>query len=173
MTVIKTLLVTLTLIAFGATAIFAEQTRVVDKRNMERQEKPVRMDKEQRRDAAIVLKRTANVLMTAQKSVKRHRVYTGDLAKAYRHQQFAKELFETGDFDRSIRQSLRARQLANIAIRANKGRASEDYDRNESRYSKDIKADTLDKDFDSKRKPGEKDMSDDVIINMRIESDYK
>jgi hypothetical protein len=172
MTKPKILLVAFVLIAFGATAIFAEQARVIDKRDTVKQDKTAKIEKAEKKEAIKVLKKTATVLTAAQKSVKRHKVYTGDLAKAFQHQQIAKELFTSGDYDRSIRQSLRARQLANLATKSNKGRPSEDFDRSESRYSKDMKADDLDRDA-YKGKSSDKELKDEAIINQRVDNDFK
>lgn len=71
--------------------------------------------------ARQVLKRTAVVIFQAQKAVARHKVYTGDLSKAIQNQKYAKTLYGSGEFRRSIHHSLYARRLASLAIRANRG----------------------------------------------------
>ncbi len=87
----------------------------------------------EKRFAENVLKKTVNVILAAQKTVQNGRVYTGDLAKAVRHQRFAKFLLENGKYDRAVRQSLRARQLAYAAMKANRARYRENFDRDERR----------------------------------------
>jgi hypothetical protein len=150
----KVLISAIVLLLFGSAAMFADG-----------------IAKAEKREAIKVLNRTANVLMTAQKTVKRHKVYTGDLAKAYDHQRFAKELFAAKDFDRCVRQSIRARQLAYMAIRANKGKISEDMDRDEKRFSKDMKAEEMDKDIDVKYRSNAS--KDDDVVNLKIDADIK
>jgi ribosomal protein L14 len=72
-----------------------------------------------------VLKRTAVVILKAQTAVKANKVYTGDFAKAVRHQKYAKVLFAAKKFDLSMRHSLRARQLAYNSLAANKTKLSD------------------------------------------------
>lgn len=157
MKISKILLSALVILLFSSVAMFAD-----------------RMDRADKREARRVLKRTAGVLMVAQNTVKKNKVYTGNLVRAYRHQQFARELYESREFERAIRQSLRARNLAYQAIRANKQKYNEDFDRDERRFSKDMKDDDLDRDFDRRKPPArEKDMKDDDVVNLHIEADIK
>ena len=72
------------------------------------------------------IKRTTVVLMHAHKKLKEHKVYTGNMAKAVRHQRYARFLFRQGKFLRAIHQSRRARQLAFLVIQANKGTVEKD-----------------------------------------------
>jgi hypothetical protein len=73
------------------------------------------------KDKALnVLLRTNRVLGHAHMSVKRGKVYTGDLAKAVRHQRYAKKLYNNGNYLKAIHHSRRARLLAIEAIKANK-----------------------------------------------------
>src|SRR3954463_4256325 len=82
-----------------------------------------------------VLRRTAMVIMIAHKKVKEGHVYTGNLAKAIAHQQFARKLYREGKYFQAIHQSRRARFLAIQAIKANKG-----VETGEMSYSKDDEA---------------------------------
>lgn len=68
-----------------------------------------------------VIKRTAIVVLVAHKKVKEGKVYTGSLGKAIAHQKFARSLFRRGMYARAIHHSRRARLLAGMAIKSNKG----------------------------------------------------
>ncbi len=70
-----------------------------------------------------VLRRTAVVIVAAHKQVKEGKVYTGDLARAIAHQKLARKMFRRGMYARAIHHSRRARLLAAIAYKANKGAA--------------------------------------------------
>jgi len=74
-----------------------------------------------RMKAHQVIRRTAIVIHEAHKDVKEGKVYTGDLSRAIAHQKYARVLFRNGMYDRAIHHSRRARVLAVMAIRANKG----------------------------------------------------
>lgn len=78
--------------------------------------------------ARKAIRRTATVILYAQKQVKEHKVYTGNLAKAVRHQRHARFLFRNGKYVRAIHHTRRARQLAFLAIQANKGSIDNDWD---------------------------------------------
>jgi hypothetical protein len=71
--------------------------------------------------ARRVIRRTAYVIVTAQKKVKENKNYTGDLARAVAHQRYARKLYFQGKFLRAMHQSRRARHFAILAIQANKG----------------------------------------------------
>ena len=71
--------------------------------------------------AKKVIRRTAIVILHAHKKVKEGKVYTGNLARAIAHQKFARKLYREGKYARAIHQSRRARRLAILAIKANKG----------------------------------------------------
>ncbi len=71
--------------------------------------------------AKRVIRRTAVVIHVAHKKVKEGKVYTGNLARSIAHQRFAIKLFREGKFFRAIHHSRRARALALLAIKANKG----------------------------------------------------
>lgn len=166
----KMLMVALVLVAFGTTAVFADSPRDRDRRDNDRREKQVRIAKVEKREARKVLKRTTSVMVAAQKTVKRHKVYTGDLARAYQHQKFAKTLFANGEYERSVRQSLRARQLAYMAMQANKTRYKEDYDRDERNYRQDMKNDDLDRDAYDRMK--DQPRKDDDIIRLNVQAEF-
>jgi hypothetical protein len=76
--------------------------------------------------ARRVIRRTAYVILKAQKQVKEGKVYTGDLARAIAHQRYARKLYFQGKFLRAMHQSRRARQFAILAIQANKGTETAD-----------------------------------------------
>jgi hypothetical protein len=76
--------------------------------------------------ARRVIRRTAVVILTAQKKVKEGKVYTGDLARAVAHQRYARRLYLQGKYLRAMHHSRRARRLAILAIQANKGQETAD-----------------------------------------------
>lgn len=101
-----------------------------------------------------VLRRTAVVMLAAHADLKRSKVYTGDFARAVRHQRYAVFLWRRGFYVRSIHHSRRARMLAINVIQANKGTVQPGFkmDNEENSLSKntppdsqldnDLKADT-------------------------------
>ena len=74
-----------------------------------------------RKRAHHAIRRTAIVIQAAYKNVKEGKVYTGDLARSIAHQHYARVLFRNGFYPRAIHHTRRARMLALIAIKANKG----------------------------------------------------
>lgn len=76
--------------------------------------------------ARRVIRRTAGVILIAQKKVKEGKVYTGNLARAVAHQRYARKLYMQGKYLRAMHQSRRARRLAILAIQANKGTETAD-----------------------------------------------
>lgn len=72
--------------------------------------------------ARSVIQKTIKVILHARQIVKKNQVYTGDLAKAVKHQKYSRILFKEGKFQRAAFQSLRARHFARLAIQANKGK---------------------------------------------------
>ncbi len=76
--------------------------------------------------ARRVIRRTAGVILHAQKKVKEGKVYTGYLAKAVAHQRYARRLYMKGNYLRAMHQSRRARHFAILAIQANKGTETAD-----------------------------------------------
>src|ERR1043166_4800561 len=68
-----------------------------------------------------VIRKTAFVIGIAYKKVKENKVYTGNLARAIRHQKYARILYRKGMYFRAMHQSRRARYFALLAIKANKG----------------------------------------------------
>jgi hypothetical protein len=85
-----------------------------------------------REHAKRVIRRTAVVIVIAHKKVKEGKVYTGNLARAVAHQRFARKLYREGKFFRAIHHARRARFLAMLAIKANKGTETA-----EMKYSKE------------------------------------
>lgn len=76
--------------------------------------------------ARRVIRRTAIVIQHAQQKVKENKVYTGNLARAVAHQRYARRLYLQGRYLRAMHHSRRARQLAILAIKANKGTETDD-----------------------------------------------
>lgn len=76
--------------------------------------------------AKRVIRRTAVVILIAHKKVKEGKVYTGNLARAIAHQRFARKLYREGKYFRAIHHSRRAKFLAALAIKANKGAETAD-----------------------------------------------
>jgi len=79
-----------------------------------------------RQKALNVLLRTNRVIGVAHMSVKRGKVYTGNLAKAVRHERYAKKLFNNVNYQRAIAHSRKARLHAVDAIKANKVKLTSD-----------------------------------------------
>ena len=73
-----------------------------------------------RMQANNILIRTNRVIGHAHMSVKKGGNYTGDLAKAVRHERTAKAYFKQGEFEKAIYHSRLARIQASDAIKANK-----------------------------------------------------
>ena len=74
-----------------------------------------------------VLKKTAFIIHIAHQKVKENKNYTGDLAKAVKHQQFAKKLYMVSRYKRAMHHSRTARKYAILALKANKGEDSADF----------------------------------------------
>lgn len=83
-----------------------------------------------RKHAHRAIRKTAVVLLYAHKQVKQNKVYTGNLARAVRHQRYARFLFHKGKFVRALHHTRRARMLAFVAINANKGTVSKEWETN-------------------------------------------
>jgi len=100
-----------------------------------------------------VLVKTSFVIHHAYKKVKENKVYTGNLARAIRHQKYARMLYRQGKFLRAMHQSRRARYFAILAIQANKGTESDDMKfskEDEMKMSKNAPSDAeLDKEADA------------------------
>ncbi|HYH03757.1 MAG TPA: hypothetical protein VEC37_11680 [Bacillota bacterium] len=99
---------------------------------------PVRehRDSRERMRARDVLRETNNVLERAQRSSDRGG-YRNGLGRAFAHQEEARDLYRYGRYERSISHSLRAREIAEDIIRANRDRryrrhrAHHDYNRHD------------------------------------------
>jgi hypothetical protein len=110
----------------------------------------VRRTVNMRHSSRLILRRTAIVILAAQKNVRENRVYTGNLARAIAHQRFARRLFLRGFYLRAIHHSRRARMLAFMSIRANKNVVKTDWEFNdeENQAVQNIPSDQqLDKDL--------------------------
>ncbi len=130
------------------------------------------MKKEQ---ARRVLRRTAVVILIAHKKVKEGKVYTGDLARAIAHQHFAIKLYREGKFFRAIHQSRRARMLAIMAIKANKGEETAEmkYEQEDEKAMKSgPKDEELDKEV-AKELPAEAVAKDEDVIKAEPAVDLK
>ncbi len=91
-----------------------------------------------------VVRRTAIVLIAAHNNLKQGKVYTGNFAKAVRHQRYARFLWRRGFYLRAIHQSRVARLFALSVIKANKGvaQASYDFDKEENGLMKNAPSET-------------------------------
>lgn len=103
--------------------------------------------------ARRVIRRTAVVILAAQKKVKEGKVYTGNLARSVAHQRYARRLYLRGNYLRAMHQSRRARQFAILAIQANKGQETADmkYDKEDEAVMNDnpVSDADLDKELDT------------------------
>ena len=79
-----------------------------------------------RQQALNHMLKTNRLIGVAHMSVKRGKVYTGNLAKAVRNQRYAKKLFTNGNYLKAIQFSRRARLFALEAIKANKVKPTSD-----------------------------------------------
>jgi hypothetical protein len=126
-----------------------------------------RKGREVRKDQArAAIKKTAVVIIAAHNKVKENKVYTGNLARSVAHQRFAKKLFVQGHYLRALHQTRRARVLAFIALKANKGAPSKDAEI----AAADMKEMPPDTELDAelqKEMPGEPD-KDEVIVAGQI-----
>jgi hypothetical protein len=105
-----------------------------------------------------VIRKTAFVIHHAHKKVKENKVYTGNLARAIRHQKYARILYRNGKFLRAMHQSRRARHFALLAIKANKGEETADLN-----FSKE------DEDLMKKNAPSDSDLDREVDEQMKNE----
>ena len=105
-----------------------------------------------------VLVKTAFVIHHAYKKVKENKVYTGNLARAMRHQKYARMLYRQGKYVRAMHQSRRARYFALLAIKANKGEETDDM-----KFSKEDEASM------NKNKPSDADLDKEVDEAMKNE----
>jgi len=80
-----------------------------------------------RAKAKIVIMKTNRAVGIAHMTVKRTKKYSGYLSKAVKHARFAKKLFMTGNFERSIQHSLFARKMAAEVLKDNNAKTTSDY----------------------------------------------
>lgn len=132
-------------------------------------QKPIAKEK-----ALNVLMRTNRVIGFGHMAVKRGHVYTGDLAKAVRHERFAKKLYLEGMYHKAILHSRRARLLAMEAIKANRVKPTSDCsvttEENEM-MGNSVSDQDLDKELDDSKAPELKD--EDLINNNNLDIDIK
>ena len=125
--------------------------------------------------AKRIIRRTAVVILIAHKKVKEGKVYTGNLARAIAHQKFAVKLYREGKYFRAIHHSRRAKFLAVLAIKANKGTETA-----EMKYSKEDEGamkggpsdDELDKEL-AKEMPAEAAAKDEDAVAAEPAVDLK
>lgn len=120
-----------------------------------------------RNHARHVIRRTAVVLVAAQKSANEGGVYVG-LGRAVGHQMVARELFRQGHYLRAIHHSFRARALAINVLRRNQRAMIREakYDRTELKY---VKSAPKDDDLDVQIKL--KEINDDESLKVKIDMD--
>jgi hypothetical protein len=75
----------------------------------------------QRHQVRSYINRTVLIIHEAKKQLEIGKNYNGDYARAVAHQKYARNLFLTGKFQKSVFHSHRARVLAYAVIRNNKG----------------------------------------------------
>jgi hypothetical protein len=114
------------------------------------------------------IRKTGIVIHKAQQIVKKHGVHTGNLAKSIIHQRYAKKLFLRGNFLRSIHQSLYARKLALLAIKANKQPvlAEWEYEKDEQSYLRTSPSDELLQSEMKKEMPGASEKDEDYLEDL-------
>ena len=120
------------------------------------------------------IQKTAFVIKKAQMKVKEGKVYTGNLARAVSHQRYAKTLYLEGEYRRSMYFSRRARALAILAIKANKG--TETADMSESKEENEmLKGAPSDEQLDADllRKMPSESQKDEDIINSDLDITLK
>jgi hypothetical protein len=116
--------------------------------------------------AKRIIRRTAVVILAAHKKVKEGKVYTGDLARAIAHQKFAIKLYREGKYFKAIHHSRRARMLAIMAIKANKGAETSEmkYEKgDENAFKGGPSDDELDKEV-AKEMPAEAAAKDEEVV---------
>lgn len=145
-----------------------ENEALMDKDQKSRHESRMeRVELQQRNIAKDVLKKTTTLIIKAEKSDGRKRVYHRNLYAAITHQRFAKKLYYAQDFESAIYQSLRARQLALSVLHDNR-----------VRYKKDDERSDFERDWEISRKTAptteeldkrlEKDMTPDERRDVEI-----
>lgn len=121
--------------------------------------------------AKRVIRRTAIVIRHAHTVVKENKNYTGDLARSIAHQRYARKLFYEGKYLRTMHQSRRARQLAILSIKANKGTepvgAANDKEDDEIMNAEQVSDADLDKEVDDNM-PGYSKKDED-FVNAALE----
>lgn len=120
--------------------------------------------------SAKYLKRTSLAIMKARNQVKKGGNYTGDLAKAYHYQKFARMKFRKGQYHRAVYHSRRARMHAWKAIQANKGTLSSDI-KDEAGdtelFTENVSDEELDKEF--KAEMGDVKFDDQSLFDMPLD----
>lgn len=124
--------------------------------------------------AKRVIRRTAIVIHHAHKQVKENKNYTGDLARAIAHQRYARKLYFDGKYLRAMHQSRRARQLAILSIKANKGTepagSANEKEDEDIMNSEQVSDADLDKELDEKM-PGYSTKDEDFVNAALTEID--
>ena len=81
-----------------------------------------------RHQARAYLNRTVLIIHEAKDQLNIGKNYTGEFARAVAHQKLARNLFQSGQFQKAIFHSHRARILAFATIKNNKGNLKEDFE---------------------------------------------
>jgi hypothetical protein len=105
----------------------------------------------ERQDANYIIRRTAPVILSAQRAVRYRHRYEG-LSKAVAHQEIARDRYRQGRYKEAIYHSLRARDIAFSIIAANRRKVDSGYryDNREDYYVKKAPSrNTLDIQIDS------------------------
>ncbi|MCU0843565.1 MAG: hypothetical protein MUC76_01405 [Spirochaetes bacterium] len=111
------------------------------------------------------IKKTAAVIHIAHKKLKENRVYTGDLARSVAHQRFARKLYAQGHYLKAIHHARRARVLAFLAIKANRGEVP----KNAELAQNDLKSMPEDSSLDAelqKEMPGQTMRDEDLLAQI-------
>jgi hypothetical protein len=139
--------------------------------NAQQQSKKAKAGKADKVQARRVIHRTSSTLLIAQKKVKENKVYTGNLAKAVSHQRYARRLYVEGKFLRAMLHSRRARELAVLAIRANKGTETSDmkYDQEDEATMNAEKVTNEELDKELEEQMPNQSTSDEDISNTQLE----
>ncbi|HYH03756.1 MAG TPA: hypothetical protein VEC37_11675 [Bacillota bacterium] len=117
----KTLMLVLLLLCSSATVASAHNYDYSEHRHHKagHREHRYQENSEERMRARRVLRYTSETLMQAQRAARRGG-YREGLGRGFAHQDRAKELYYDGEYNRSIRHSLRAREIAEYIIDENR-----------------------------------------------------
>lgn len=121
-----------------------------------------------RMHAHRAIRKTAVVLIYAHKQVKENKNYTGNLARAVRHQRYARFLFHQGKYARAMHHARRARQLGFLAINANKGAVQKDWQPGKDENGDGKTADADDKTLEKELPKDSEGLTDEQLILQEL-----